>query len=262
MTLPLFLLISLALAFALETLLWAYAMKHHNAGWVDAGWSGGMFLMALLLPVALGGSPRSLFVAALLLLWSGRLLQHLLRDRLLGGKAEDTRYVALWNHWGEQAKRNYFFFFNGQALLVMIFALPAWAAASRSGPFPAWNDVAGLLVALLAIGGEGLADEQLAAFRAKPENSGSVLDTGLWRYSRHPNYFFEWLHWFAYVILSIGSPLHVVSYMGPVLMYIFLRYLTGIPHAERQSLKRRGEAYRQYQQRTSAFIPWIPQKPS
>jgi steroid 5-alpha reductase family enzyme len=105
------------------------------------------------------------------------------------------------------------------------------------------------------MGGEWLADLQLARFRANPENCGKVCQRGLWNYSRHPNYFFEWLHWFAYVALSIGAPAGVISLVGPVAMLLFLLFLTGIPHVEREAAAKRGEAYRQYQQTTSMLIP-------
>ena len=133
-------------------------------------------------------------------------------------------------------------------------------AANNPSPV-AITDILALLIALGSLFGESIADHQLAEFRQKPANSGKVCDSGLWRYSRHPNYFFEWLHWWAYVAFALGGPKAWVSLLGPLLMYIFLRYITGIPHAERSSLRSRGEAYRNYQQTTSPFFPWIPRLP-
>lgn len=198
--------------------------------------------------------------AGLVMAWATRLAWHILFDRLLRDKPEDERYRALRRHWGEHADRNFLFFFLGQALLVALFITPATVVASRSGAFPDLWDVLGLLIAPLAVGGEALADRQLAAFRADPASKGKVCRRGFWRYSRHPNYFFEWLHWFAYVSMGVGSAAWALTWIGPVMMYVFLRYLTGIPHAERQSLRSRGEAYRHYQQTTPAFFPWIPRK--
>ena len=96
---------------------------------------------------------------------------------------------------------------------------------------------------LVSVGGESLADAQLARFRANPANRGKTCRSGLWRYSRHPNYFFEWLHWFAYVLLAAGSPLHWLAWSGPVVMYVFLRWISGIPWTEQQALRSRGEDY-------------------
>jgi steroid 5-alpha reductase family enzyme len=93
-----------------------------------------------------------------------------------------------------------------------------------------------------------------------PANRGKTCQEGLWRYSRHPNYFFEWLHWFAYVSWAAGSGLEWLAWMGPVIMLWFLVKVTGIPASEAQSLKSRGEEYREYQRRTSAFIPWFRKK--
>jgi len=107
---------------------------------------------------------------------------------------------------------------------------------------------------------EALADLQLKRFRADPANKGKVCDVGLWAWSRHPNYFFEWLHWFAYVFLAIGTPWPVawLSLLGPVLMLVSLYWVTGIPFVEAQAVRSRGDDYRDYQRTTSAFIPWFP----
>ncbi|MDE2345901.1 MAG: DUF1295 domain-containing protein, partial [Gammaproteobacteria bacterium] len=106
--------------------------------------------------------------------------------------------------------------------------------------------------------GESIADLQLARFRANPANRGRTCRHGLWRYSRHPNYFFEWLHWFAYVCLAIGSPIAWLAWSGPVVMYVFLRWISGIPYTEAQALRSRGDDYRAYQQSTPMLLPWFP----
>jgi steroid 5-alpha reductase family enzyme len=116
----------------------------------------------------------------------------------------------------------------------------------------------GLAVWLAALTGEGVADRQLNRFRDDPAHRGQTCRDGLWRYSRHPNYFFEWCHWFGYVALAWGSPLAWLSWLGPMLMYVFLRWISGIPFTEQQALRTRGDDYREYQRRTSAFFPWFP----
>ncbi|MGH8164637.1 MAG: DUF1295 domain-containing protein, partial [Rhodanobacteraceae bacterium] len=110
----------------------------------------------------------------------------------------------------------------------------------------------------LSVFGETIADRQLARFRANPANDGKTCREGLWRYSRHPNYFFEWLHWFAYVALAIGSPLWWLALAGPVVMFVFLRFISGIPYTEAQALRTRGDDYRAYQHDTSMLFPWFP----
>ena len=118
----------------------------------------------------------------------------------------------------------------------------------------------GVITWIVAVCGEAVADRQLARFRAAPGHRGLVCQTGLWRFSRHPNYFFEWLHWFAYVFLAIGSPLAIWAWSGPLVMYVFLRYLSGIPFTEAQALRTRGESYRRYQRTTPMFFPWFPKE--
>ncbi len=253
---------AVALSMLMQAGLWVHACRRRNAGWVDLGWSLGMVAGALILAGFSPGGPRALAVSLLVACWGGRLAAHIYLDRLRGGRPEDARYANLRRHWGARADAKFFFFFQAQALLVGIFLLPASVVAWRTGPFPDAWDILGLLVALASVVGETVADRQLARFRADPLTKGKVCDTGLWRYSRHPNYFFEWMHWFAYVSMAQGSPWMWATLIGPLAMYVFLRYLTGIPHVERQSLRSRGEAYRQYQRSTPAFFPWKPRKPS
>ena len=125
-----------------------------------------------------------------------------------------------------------------------------------------WNAwfVAGIAMWLASVGGEAIADRQLANFRSNPANKGKTCRDGLWRTSRHPNYFFEWLHWFAYVLLAIGSPIAWLAWSGPIVMYVFLRWISGIPYTEAQALRTRGEDYARYQRSTPMLIPWFPKE--
>ena len=110
--------------------------------------------------------------------------------------------------------------------------------------------------------GEALADSQLTRFKANPDNAGQVCKQGLWRYSRHPNYFFEWLHWFAYLVIgaTFTTLMGYAALAGPIVMLVFLVFVTGIPYTEMRAVQSKGEAYRQYQRETSAFIPWSPKQ--
>ena len=135
------------------------------------------------------------------------------------------------------------------------------AAARNASPLGIW-DILGTTVWLIAVGGESVADRQLARWRAQPDNRGKTCRAGLWRLSRHPNYFFEWIHWWAYVCLAIGTPWVWVALAGPVVMLLFLYKITGIPYTEARALASRGEDYARYQRTTSAFIPWFPEKES
>lgn len=252
--------ISILIALVLQFLLWRHAVKTSNAGWVDFGWSAGMALSAVVIFLSTPFSARSLAVCGLLFAWAFRLAAHLWVDRLSKDRPEDSRYQRLRAHWGERADRKFLGFFLMQALFVGLFMTPALVVANRGGAFPDLYDVLGILIAVGAVSLEALADRQLAGFRSDPAMKGRVCTRGLWRYSRHPNYFFEWVHWFGYVVMGIGGPAWILTFTGPVFMFLFLRFLTGVPHAERQSLRSRGDAYRTYQQTTPVFFPWIPHK--
>lgn len=240
-----------------QTAAWAWQRRAANANIVDAVWSSTVAASALLAAAVGDGAVQARIALAVLGgAWGLRLARHLWARV---GEAEDGRYRYLRDHWqGHQGK--FFVFFQAQALLAPLFALP-FVVAADSPQTTLWPWIA-LAVAIwaIAVAGETVADRQLTRFRADPGNRGGVCRDGLWRYSRHPNYFFEWLHWFAYVALAVGAPLWWLTWAGPVVMYVFLRYLSGVPWTERQSLRSRGEAYRDYQRTTSMFFPWPPRR--
>jgi len=245
-----------ALAVVAQTAGWFWQQRRRNAGIVDAIWAGGVGAAAIVFALTGSGAhwPRTT-LAVLGGLWGLRLALHLWRR--VRSEHEDGRYAYLRTRWGNSGLR-WFAFFQFQALLIVLFALPFAAVAANplDGPRLTW--FAALAVWLIAVGGEAIADAQLRRFRADPANRGRTCRAGLWRYSRHPNYFFEWLHWFTYVFLAIGSPLAWLSASGPVVMYVFLRWLSGIPFTEMQALRTRGDDYRDYQRTTPMLFPWFP----
>jgi steroid 5-alpha reductase family enzyme len=230
--------------------------RHRNAGIVDVIWSAGVGASAMVAAVLGDGAmaPR-LLLAVLGGAWGLRLAVHLL-DRVLG-EPEDGRYAHLRKTFG-QDQRKWFAFFQFQAGLVVLFALPFVAVARNPRPGMTLWLWAAVGVWLLSVLGEAVADRQLARFRNNPSNKGRTCREGLWRYSRHPNYFFEWLHWFAYVLMAAGSPLWWLAWAGPLVMFAFLRWISGIPYTEAQALRTRGDDYRAYQQSTPMLFPWFP----
>lgn len=236
----------------LMSVLWAIQLKTRNAATADVGWTLLVAAGALGAGAVMDGDPaRRLLVAALAGTWAGRLGFFLLRDRGLNNQGEDGRYRALRDHWGPAAPRNFLFVYLGQAVIATLFVVPI-AAAMRGGPLDTLA-IAGVVVWIVAVVGEALADAQLARFRADRENAGKVCQAGLWKYSRHPNYFFEWIHWWAYVLIGHFAAL---TFVGPAIMLLFLFRVTGIPYTEKQALRSRGDAYREYQRTTSVFVPW------
>jgi len=249
-----------ALLAAIMLLLWLYATARRDASIVDVGWSAGLGILAVLYGLTTEGyPPRVMLVAALAALWSLRLAGYLFVNRIWG-RSEDGRYQTLRARWGPRATRNFFWFFQFQALLSVLFSIPFLVAIHNPTPDLGWADWLGTAIWIVAVLGETIADLQLARFRSAPHNRGKTCRRGLWNYSRHPNYFFEWLHWWAYVGLSLGNPWWPVTLLGPAAMLFFLFKVTGIPATERQALASRGEDYRQYQRTTSPFIPWFPHR--
>ena len=245
------------LAAVLMTLGWLWQKARSNAGIVDVLWAAGVGGSAVLLAITGSGAPATRVALGLLGgVWGGRLALHLWRR--VRAEPEDGRYKYLREHWdGNQLK--FFAFFQGQAFLIVLFALP-FVAVARNPTASWWWLAAGVAIWLISVMGESIADAQLARFRNDPSNHGKTCRDGLWRYSRHPNYFFEWVHWFAYVCLAVGSPIAWLAWAGPVVMVVFLRWVSGVPFTEKQALRSRGEDYRQYQRTTSMLIPWFPRK--
>jgi steroid 5-alpha reductase family enzyme len=232
-----------------------------NAGIVDVAWSAGVGLLALAFAaLATGDTGRRILTAALAAGWSLRLAWYLLADRVLGEAEEDGRYRMLREKWRPHAERNFAIFFQVQAVWAVLFAAPLLPAMYLDAPLGQWFDLLAGIVWLIAVGGEALADRQLSRFRRRPDSKGKTCREGLWRYSRHPNYFFEWLHWFTYVLLAWSSPWVWFALLGPAVMLAFLYKVTGIPYTEKRAIASRGEDYRRYQQTTSAFIPLPPRK--
>ena len=264
-------LIGIALSLSiLMALAWVVQQRTGNSGWVDTIWTFAVGLVGAagaLLPVA-GASvnARQWPVAALVAIWSLRLGIHIaIRTSLI---SDDPRYAAFAAEWGADSPRRMFIFLQNQALgsIPLVFAI--FVAAHVPRDTLRLQDGLGALILVVGIAGEALADAQLTAFRKRPANGGRVCDAGLWRWSRHPNYFFEWLGWFAYPVIALSPdyadyayyPWGWASLLAPAFMYWILVHVTGIPPLEAQMLRSRGERYRDYQSRTSAFLPLPPQK--
>lgn len=256
--LTLFLWIWLA-ATAVMLACWYLYRRFRNAGVVDVGWAASLVAAAILCP-ALAPGPRTVVLGAMVALWGVRLALHLVRDRVIG-QPEDGRYAALRHAWGPTAERRFFWFFQAQAALVLVLAAPLVATAANPRQPIGWLEIAAMVLWIGALAGETLADRQLADFKGRPGTRGRTCREGLWRYSRHPNYFFEWLVWVAYALFALASPGGYWALVAPAVMLFLLFRVTGIPATEAHALRSRGADYREYQATTSAFVPWWPAAP-
>jgi steroid 5-alpha reductase family enzyme len=247
-----------AAALALMMLLiWLISMRIKNAGLVDVGWALGLVVLAAWYAWQGPGFPaRKWFLAGMVVAWGLRLATHLVRR--IVREPEDGRYQQLRRDWqGSNVNLRFLFFFEAQALLDILLSLPILIAAINPAPHLNGLEYFGIALWLVAVIGESIADGQLAGFKRDPANRGHVCQCGLWNYSRHPNYFFEWFVWVAWAVYAMASPFGWLALICPSLMLFFLFLVTGIPATEAQALRSRGQEYARYQQSTSAFVPWF-----
>jgi len=241
--------------------LWAVVMRGDDASAVDVAWSYGLGAVVLL-DAALGSGAgiHRVVLAVLVVAWSLRLGTHLLLDRVLHATEEDGRYQALRRRWGEQVKARFFVFFQAQALTIIVFSLAFLPTVLNGRAHLAVVEWIGAVTIAVGLVGEATADRQLKAWRTDPANKGRSCRGGLWRYSRHPNYFFESVTWVGVTLVALGAPWGWVALVAPVTLLTLLFTVTGLPATEAQSIRSRGDDYRRYQRETSAFIPWFPKR--
>jgi len=270
-------LMALGFAWVEMTVTWIFARRWSNYGIVDVVWSGGFAVIAVLYWILTaareydsvsrsfsGWHPVPSGVLTLMVtLWSVRLAWHLGRRVKSHHPVEDVRYARLRATWGVHADQRMYGFFLVQGLLQVVLSLPflLTCLARRPGVSESLLAVVQVVSILLWVGslvGESIADAQLARFRSNPDNRGQVCQVGLWSWSRHPNYFFEWLIWVAYALYAMSYPGGWMSVVSPGLILYFLLKVTGIPMTEALSVQSKGDAYRRYQRTTSAFVPWPP----
>jgi steroid 5-alpha reductase family enzyme len=241
-------------------ILWWIAVKTKNAGWVDVGWALGLAVCAWFYAFSTDGSAfRHWFLALAVSFWALRLINHLLL-RFIAEGHEDKRYQKIRADWKTNQDLKFFFFFQFQAFLAVILSTCWLPSMLNAAPVLGFWEIAGIVIWGIGFLGESIADHQLKSFKSDPGNRGKTCQQGLWYYSRHPNYFFEWLIWMAYAVFALASSGGWIALIAAALMYYFLMNVSGVPLAEAQSLQSRGDEYRRYQETTSIFVPWPKRK--
>jgi steroid 5-alpha reductase family enzyme len=238
-------------------LLWCLHLALKNAAVVDVGWTAGLGILAVLYAwLGTGWGPRRLAVLLMVGLWSARLTLHLVAR--VSSEPEDARYTEIRARWKTNLGIKFFAFFMFQGVLDLLLSTPYLIASRNAVVGVSVFELLGALIWVVAVIGEAMADWQLREFKADPANKGTVCRVGLWGWSRHPNYFFEWLIWVSFATFALGSPWGWLGIVCPMLMLYFLLRVTGIPATEAHAVKSRGESYRTYQREVSAFVPRPP----
>ena len=248
-----------ALCAAVQLALWLVQLRTRNAGIVDIGWALGFALVAATF-AASATAPLAAWapIAAVVCAWSLRLGGHLIA-RGAARAPEDGRYADLRQRWAPRAARRFFVFFQAQAALTALlstaFAVPFLTAPSDGG----WLRALGAAIAAAGLSGETIADAQLARWKRDPARRGQVCDAGLWSWSRHPNYFFEWCVWVGHAVYGLAfGPWGLIALGGQAVILASILKVTGVPATEAQALRSKGDAYREYQKTVSTFLPRPP----
>lgn len=239
--------------------LFVVALVRRDNSVVDVGWGVGFLLLAL--ATFWWYEPygwRPVIVLVMVAVWGLRLSLHILMRNW--GRAEDWRYAVLRQRWGAWwALRSFLQVFLLQGALMLAVALPMlWTITFFSTRSLGWLDGVGVALWLIGFCTEALADHQLVRFQKNPASYGKVLQSGLWRYSRHPNYFGEILQWWGIWLLALAVPLGFWTILGPLTITFLIMQVSGVPLTES---KYRGNAeFQRYAKRTSVLVPWLPKK--
>lgn len=235
------------------SLVWVWYRITNNPSVVDVGWASGLTVSGLLYLSQHAISMRTLILGLLLLIWGLRLGGYLWWTRIKQ-KQIDKRYIALSHSWRIKKSLGFFINFQLQGILIFIVSISWYFISLNPVNHLQFFDLIGILIFIIALSLESIADSQLQHFRRN--HPGEVCNQKLWRFSRHPNCFFEWLVWCSFVIFALSSSYGILSIISPIALYSIMVFMT-IPITERESIKSRGQKYIEYQSRTPIFFPKI-----
>jgi steroid 5-alpha reductase family enzyme len=246
--------LALAMTFA-----WAVRLRTGQSGWIDTIWSAATGLAGIFVALTAASSARPWLAAGLILVWGARLAAHI--GGRTRGAGDDPRYAALEREWGADFSRRLFQFLQIQGAASWPLVLAIAIAARSPRPFPDAFDLAGVVVAAAGLAGEAISDAQMSRYR-RTSPRGGICESGLWRYSRHPNYFFEVLFWCAWPFIAFdpADPLSLLAFAAPAFMYGLLVYVSGVPPLEKHMRESRGAAFDAYARRVNRFFPGPPRR--
>lgn len=227
-----------------------------NPSIVDVSWSIGLMIAGLIYLFSHTMTLRTALASSLLIIWGLRLAGYLWWNRIRKGHV-DKRYIELSDQWKINKSLGFFLNFQLQGLFIFIISINFYFTSYTNQSMLSVLDIIACIIVILSILGETIADRQLQRF--KTTSSGQVCNVGLWRYSRHPNYFFDWLTWCGFTLFSLSHEYGYISIISPLFLYIIFTQITG-PITEKGSIQSRGQAYLTYQKETSMFFPWFKHK--
>lgn len=227
-----------------------------NPSVVDASWSIGLMMSGVIYLLSTPITPRNMLVGLLLVIWALRLAGYLWYTRIHQGHV-DKRYIQLSDHWKMNPSLGFFLNFQLQGLFIFIISFIFYLTSRSNLIVLTRIDLLAMVLIILGIMGESMADIQL--YRFKTQHKGEVCNRGLWNYSRHPNYFFDWITWIGFTLFACQSKQGYLAVVSPLVLYIIFTQITG-PITERGSLQSRGQKYIDYQKQTSMFFPWFKAK--
>ena len=240
--------------------LWVISLVARDSSIVDGAWGLGFVALAVYYTGVSGAvDARSILLLVLVSLWGARLSAHILWRNW--GKEEDKRYRAMRERWGRRFPLvSLFTVFLLQGFLMWLISAPLFVGmqARVAAPITGWDTI-GIAAVLVGLYFEAVADYQLVRFKADPSNAGRVLHSGLWRYSRHPNYFGDFLVWWGFFAIALGRPGAAWTVISPILMSVLLMRVSGVTLLEK-GLHQTKSDYRHYTDKTNAFFPWFPRR--
>ncbi len=249
---------SVVIVFIYFFLFFLLAQFIRNNSIVDMGWGAGFVLVVLATLIIQGAyMERNLLLFLLITIWGGRLTYYIVRRNW--GKPEDFRYAKWRRKWGRWVvPRAFFQVFMLQGFLMLVIGYPIILV--NANPQPGLNllDYLGLLVWLVGFYFESVGDKQMAEFKKEPANKGRIINVGLWKYSRHPNYFGEATMWWGIFLLSLSVPLGWSAIISPLAITLLLLYVSGVPMLEKKY--KDNPEFQEYAKVTSKFFPWFPKK--